>query len=319
MKKLFFIGDVSMDEYYSSERLPELKEKIIVHPLNPMMGGSIANAACVCASLGAKPEFLTALNSGYVTGNLLKGLNEAGVGTEHMVFDDSIPDSKCIILLCQEEHTVLIPTLGIQRFEIREDTFERLKEAELVYTNFCEIGPMACGGKDSREILKELKSAGVKVFCDADCGELSERDEGLLPYMDTLMVNETGHRVFMDRFGKDYTTLFFNSGVSHVIVTMAGNGCAVYSKNGRISRIPGIKVHVEDVTGAGDTFGASFVYAMSRTREIEKCAEFANYMAARAVTGMGARFGCCGRKEIAAFIDANGGNAGEFDVIIGEQ
>lgn len=318
MKKLFFVGDVSLDEYYSSDRLPKLKEKIIVHPLESMMGGSVANAASVCASLGSKPEFFTALNSGYATQFLLNGLSNAGVGTEHIVFDDTLPDSKCIIILCNEEHTVLIPTLGIRRFEIKKETYEMLKEAELVYTNFCEIGPMVYDNMDSRAILKELKSQGVKVFCDADCGEISKRDEDLLPYIDTLMVNETGHCTFKERFGADYLERFFNTGVSQIIVTMAENGCEVFTKDGGVYSLPGIKVDVVDVTGAGDTFGASFAHAMSRSSNIKKCAMFANYMAARAVTGMGARYGCCSTEEIANFIDSHGGNSREFEAFFGD-
>ena len=55
MKKIFFIGDVALDEYYQADYFPKIKEKIIVHTLPAQMGGSIANAACVFQSMGNSP------------------------------------------------------------------------------------------------------------------------------------------------------------------------------------------------------------------------------------------------------------------------
>ena len=45
MSRIFFIGDVSLDEYYQAEYFPKIKEKILVKTLPAQMGGSIANAA----------------------------------------------------------------------------------------------------------------------------------------------------------------------------------------------------------------------------------------------------------------------------------
>ncbi|MCI8631544.1 MAG: hypothetical protein HFG67_04620, partial [Firmicutes bacterium] len=81
MKKIFFIGDVALDEYYQADYFPKIKEKIIVHTLPAQMGGSIANAACVFQSMGNAPYFLTALNSGSITQRLLRNLNESGINT----------------------------------------------------------------------------------------------------------------------------------------------------------------------------------------------------------------------------------------------
>ena len=84
-KKVFFIGDVAMDEYYSAPYFPKIKEKILVQTLPAQMGGMIANAACVYAGYGAPVSFLTALNPGVVSKELCRGLNEAGIDTEFMV------------------------------------------------------------------------------------------------------------------------------------------------------------------------------------------------------------------------------------------
>jgi len=316
MDKVFFIGDVAQDEYYTADRFPKIKEKIIVHELPPMMGGSIANAACVYAALGGRPYFMTALNRGHITKKLLASLNEYGINTEHMVFDDSIPDARCLVILAEDEHTVFIPTLGIKRIDISEKAFEMLKESDFVYTNFCEIAPVAYGDMKARDILKTLKENGTRVFCDADCGEMEEGYDELLRYMDVLFVNEMGEISLQNIYGSRWKEKLFEMGLSTVIVTRAGDGSDLYESNGNNYHVKGIQVPVADVTGAGDTFGAGFLYARTKSDDNRLCAEFANYMAARSVTGVGARYGSCAGADIRGFISEHGGRPEDFEIIL---
>ncbi len=65
--------------------------------------------------------------------------------------------------------------------------------------------------------------------------------------------------------------------------------------------IAGIEVDPVDVTGAGDTFGASFIHALNMTDDLVAAATFANAAAARAVTVTGARSGMASQAEILSF------------------
>lgn len=46
-----------------------------------------------------------------------------------------------------------------------------------------------------------------------------------------------------------------------------------------------------DTTGAGDSFAAGFVYALSEGKSLKECAEFANACGAKAVQSVGLRSG----------------------------
>lgn len=312
MANVFFIGDIALDEYYQTDYFPKLKEKVIVHTMPAQMGGSMANAACVFKKLGNNTEFLTALNSGAITQYLMKGMKEEGIGIEHMVFDDSIPDAKCIIILAENEHTVFIPTLALEKIEIREETLHALEESDYIYSNFCELRPIRYGDMKAPEVLKQIKKNGAELWVDLDCAELSEEEVELFSHVDVAFVNEMGENNLKKRYGNNWKEELFEKGVSILVVTQAENGCSLYTKNGEEEHVPGVKVTVRDVTGAGDTFGSSFLHAYIRNKDLKRCAEFANYVAARAVTGIGARFGVADTEKVRNFIKEHGGDVDRY-------
>ncbi len=91
-----FVGDVALDEYYAADVWPTIKDKAIVRALPAVPGGMIANAACVAAALGMEVKFLAMLNRGAITQLLLQDLQQRGIDTSLVVFDDTLPDAKCM-------------------------------------------------------------------------------------------------------------------------------------------------------------------------------------------------------------------------------
>ena len=73
-------------------------------------------------------------------------------------------------------------------------------------------------------------------------------------------------------------------------MTLAAQGCIVFTPHETV-QVPGLNVAVVDVTGAGDTFCSSFLYARSQGHDIAAAAAFANAAAAICVAGLGARAG----------------------------
>ncbi|WP_024736488.1 carbohydrate kinase family protein [Enterocloster asparagiformis] len=312
-KKVFFIGDVAMDEYYSAPYFPKIKEKILVQTLPAQMGGMIANAACVYAGYGAPVSFLTALNPGAVSKELCRGLNEAGIDTEFMVWDESLPDAKTIIILAEGEHTVFIPTLNLQRIELSGEAMEALRQADYIYSTFCELRPLRFGEMTACQVLEDVKARGCRLWVDLDVADIQDGDESLFGYVDTLFVNEKGYENLERWAGGDVCAWLYAKGVRRLIVTQAEKGCTVYCRDEETFSVDGLKVPVVDVTGAGDTFCSSFLYGYTRGMELRQCAEFANYAASRAVTELGARAGAVGAEAVLDWIEKHGGDRAEFE------
>jgi sugar/nucleoside kinase (ribokinase family) len=293
-----FIGDVALDEYYVSDHWPKLKEKITVKTLKPEFGGMIANAACVFAALGGNAKFCGVLNSGLLTEMLLGNLNSYNVNTDLVVFDDSLPDSKTIIVLAEGEHTVFIPDMHVEHINLTQEHLDILCSAEFVYTTITELHRLKCHNMNCDGIIDDLHKNGVKILCDLDVGYLDEENEEYYKQLDIAIFNEIGFNKYRgSRSEERAVSDLLSYGTEIVVVTLAENGCSVYTKD-RSFRVSALQVQRTDVTGAGDTFCASFLFAYQKYGNIDMAANFATTAAAICVESQGARSGAVGEKVV---------------------
>jgi fructokinase len=72
-----------------------------------------------------------------------------------------------------------------------------------------------------------------------------------------------------------------------VCVTLGERGCAIFH-DGSYAEYPGIKVDVADTVGAGDAFAAALVHGLDAGWPTERCAAFANALAALVASRPGA-------------------------------
>lgn len=294
-----FFGDVAEDEYYCAPFFPSAGDKIIVKAMPPQYGGMVANAASIFAHYGMKTSFISQLNSGPLTQKLLGQLRAAGLNTDHVIFDETVPDSKCIILISGDQHIVIIPKLGITRTEITRAMFEHMAGAEFLFTSLTDARPFRMGELGAPQVLAALRRRGVKIVMDVDVYNLENHPSGLIEYCDILFMNALGKRRFTDA-GNDIEGLLAAGAVA-IVVTKDSDGCDLHTVEG-VRSIPGYEVEVVDVTGAGDTFSSSFLYAYSQSGDAVAAAEFANAAAALSVAKVGARGGMTSDKSVRTFM-----------------
>ena len=293
-----FVGDVALDEYYTTDYWPTIKDKAIVRALPAVPGGMIANAACVAAALGMEVKFLAMLNSGAITQHLLADLHQRGIDTSLVMFDETLPDAKCMIFLVQDEHTVIIPTMGITHIEITPAQLEVLARADVIYSTPVEFDVLRCGTMDSMAIRAYCRAQGAQLVFDLDVDYFKDGDETRYQHLDVVLFNEVGfdsYRGALSMLAAAERLLSY--GISVVVVTQAAQGCTVYT-HGETYQVPGLAVDVVDVTGAGDTFGGSFVAARAMGKTLVDAARFANATAAICVGGLGARAGAVAREVV---------------------
>lgn len=302
----FFVGDIALDEYYKSPYWPSIREKVLVETLDSYVGGMIANAASVYAAYNENIYYLALLNNGNITQILCKDLQDRGIDTRYILYDDTLPDAKNIIILAEDDHTLFIPTLGITHFEVTHEIIDAMCNAQYVYTCISEIRPLRCGDMSALDIIRKVRASGAKMVYDLDVAHLEPGDELFIEEMDIVFFNIVGFDVYRnDKTYEQAVTQLLDLGTEIVVTTKAENGCVVYTKNQQVS-VPGISVDVVDVTGAGDTFCSSFIYALNKSDNLAVVANFANAAAARAVTVMGPRGGVSSSEEIIDFMKEKG-------------
>ncbi|MCW3842760.1 carbohydrate kinase family protein [Micromonospora yasonensis] len=298
-----FFGDVAMDEYYRAPHFPVAGDKIIVRPLEPQFGGMVANSAAIFANYGVPTSFMSQLNSGELTQRLLSQLEAVGLDTHFVILDEEVPDSRCIILLADDQHIVLIPTLGITHTEITPAAFEHMAGAAYLVTTVTDATPFRMGERGAGEVLAGVRAAGTKIVMDLDVYNLENHPSPLIDHCDIVFMNAIGYQRFSD-CGQSIQAML-DRGALAVIVTNDSAGCRVFTEGDQFS-VAGHRVDVVDVTGAGDTFTSSFLYSYLVSDDLRYAAEFANAAAALSVGKVGARGGMLDEATVLDFMARSG-------------
>lgn len=293
-----YIGDVALDEYYRADRWPGTADKEEVETLEAVPGGMIANAACVSAALGQDTLFWTMMNSGAVSKRLLEDLEKQGIDTSLSIVDDTLPDSKTMIFLVGEEHTIFIPILHIEHIDISPEQMDILKNARYIYSTCSTLARIRFEGREWQEIAPEIRAASAKVVVDYDVDYERNGDETRFRNVDIGFFNETGFDSVRGEKSYDgQAERLHELGMSLVVVTLGADGCILYPEDEDPIRVPARKVPVVDVTGAGDTFCSSFITALEG-HDLRYAAEFATAAASICVGTMGARGGAVPRELV---------------------
>lgn len=299
-----FIGDVAFDEYFRAPYWPRMTDKIDVDFVEATIGGMIANAACRYAGYGAATQLVTGLNLGSASDQLVEHLHRAGVSTSHLVREPSLADSRTLIVLVDGEHTVFIPRLGDYEVSLGPALLETLGSATFVYSTVAELGRLrAADGSSGPHVLAPVRQAGTPVVLDLDVGSDALVDEDYLGLADVILVNELGYGRLCGGDSEAATAARLHAnGTGLVAVTRGPAGCTLFTPEERLD-IDGVAVEVIDATGAGDAFGASLMYALSRGWDLHRAGVFANAAGARTVSVFGPQGGVGPVADVLSFID----------------
>jgi 5-dehydro-2-deoxygluconokinase len=96
-------------------------------------------------------------------------------------------------------------------------------------------------------------------------------------------------------------------GPAVVVEKLGEEGCRVHRRGNRSEDVPGFPVTVQNILGAGDAFGAGFLYGYVKGWDLRKCARLGNACGAMVVTRHGCSISMPFRDEVMAFADERGG------------
>lgn len=142
------------------------------------------------------------------------------------------------------------------------------------------------------KIFAQAKSQGMMVCADMTKrkhGETVEDIKEALEYVDYILPNEEEACLVTGKdTAEEAAERLLEAGVKNVVIKCGARGCLVRNRREcyRVMAKPGVRCI--DTTGAGDSFAAGFIYALSEGRELRECAEYANACGAMAVQVLGA-------------------------------
>ncbi len=121
---------------------------------------------------------------------------------------------------------------------------------------------------DPQGIFRKLKDSGEIGL------EKPDDLEDYLSNVDIIKIGKEELKVF-DESREEVLENLLDMGPEVAILTLGEKGCEVLSDD-EVSEVDGIDVKAEDLTGAGDVFGAAFLYKYRISQDSIRSARFAN-------------------------------------------
>ncbi|KAL0592215.1 hypothetical protein ABG067_000322 [Albugo candida] len=295
------IGDAFVDVVAGAlsptQGLPTWGTDVECHcPIQPHPGGSALNTATHLSALSrGKSEFLVDLHT--VVGDDFFGkiIHEHLELNQISLQSPCLPELKtgvCIVLSSPSDRGFVTYYGAMRKFSLRHIDRVRVLDA-----NHLHIGGYYSCPQLHSEILPLLKAAkekGITVSLDTNYDTSDKWDGGLthiLSFVDVFLPNETEARRISRRETIQEAFTFFEQFVDGLIVIKMGK----HGVRARCTRTkctwfqPTIKVEVQDVTGAGDSFNAGFLYQWKQhPQDVKNALLWGSAVASRCVAEIGA-------------------------------
>ena len=260
-------------------------------------GGDALNECVILSRFGKQTELISKVGGDEAGSKILEFLDKNKIITSKIIIDSNVETSINLVLVdsCGERFFISNPSSS-QRQLSKDDiicqlesTGEIISFASMFISPLLDIPAMT-------ELFKTIKTDHKKIVSvdvvRAKNGLTLRNLDGLLPYVDFIMPNEEEISALTgtNDICKNANALL-DAGCSCVIIKRGKNGCYIKSKSLEC-HIPAYPVkNCIDTTGAGDSFAAGFLWALSEHWTIPDCGCFGTAVASCSIEHMGATDG----------------------------
>lgn len=257
------------------------------------VGADALNEATVLARLGKRVRLVTVLGNDRTGAYIIRHCEEEGIElSEGSLRNDLVTGINVVLVEEDGRRNFLTNDRGSLRKLCLGDIHMPFPEsAKIVCFASIFVFP-GIGAKELRTVFAQAKKQNKIVCADmTKCknGETAEEMAEAFAYIDYLLPNDEEAMLLTGKeTASEAADVLLHAGAGNVIIKCGKAGCLV--KNQEESYMVPAKAGVKcvDTTGAGDSFAAGFLYALSEGRTLRECAEYANECGARAVGVMGA-------------------------------
>jgi len=298
------VGSSNMDLVVKSKRIPAAGETILGGDFIMVPGGKGANQAVAAAKLGANVCFIAKLGDDVFGEQSLKNFKKAGVSTDYVQKTREAPSGVALIMVDDKGENSIVVAPGANLRLSPDDVRAAEKEIAAAGAVVAQLEISL----DTIQCAAELaNNSGVPFILDpAPARELPAE---LLEMVDVMKPNETEARILTgievtdENSARAAAMNLLERGVKAVIVTLASKGFLL-ADNNQTKHVSAHKVQAIDSTAAGDAFTGSLAVGIAQGKPLLDAASFANYVAALAVTKMGAQSSMPTLQEVQSFMSS---------------
>lgn len=256
-------------------------------------GGDALNEAVILSRLGKKVQFISTLGTDEAGSMVLEYCERNGIPTDHITRSPDFPTGINLVLVNRdgERSFVTNPSGSLRMLSPSHIDAGILKNAPILCFASIFVFPKF-NSSELTKLFKTAKESGCLVCADMTKRKNQETLSDLsqpLSYVDYIFPNyEEACLVSGQTDPDEIAEAFLACGVRHFVMKLGKRGCLIRTKAER-HLIPAFPdADCVDTTGAGDTFAAGFLYALSEGMNLPACGCFANAAASITIEGIGA-------------------------------
>lgn len=294
MSKIIIIGAAIIDilvrpasrEVFTSGSYP-------AEDIGMSVGADALNEATVLAGLGADVQLMTVIGEDKAGEFLITHCREKGIALTEGCIRSEIRTGINVVLIGEDGSRSFLTNRNgsLRSLKLRDIVMPFPEDAQIVCFASIFVFP-EMGTKELEMIFRQSKSQHITVCADMTKCKNKETAEELAPalkYVDYLFPNDEEAMLLTGESSVEASAeRLADAGVAHVIIKCGARGCYVRTRE-RAFWSPAEEGTVcVDTTGAGDSFVAGFLHALSKGESLEACARYANLCGSRAVQVIGA-------------------------------
>jgi tagatose kinase len=243
----------------------------------------------------------------------LKRLIESGVNTSLIDVNNELPTGTAFVRYQSNGRRDFIFNIrhsAAAAFELTNIAKERLSNCAVLHVMGSSIFSHTVIHM-MRAAIKIVKNNGGKISFDPNVRKELLSDSALFEFFKEVLANTdiflpSGEELFSltnKQTVEDAIKSTLELGVSEIVLKKGANGCDFYSHNEHFF-MPSFSVKEIDATGAGDTFGATYIACRELGYSPRKSLELANASGAMAVSHWGPMEGAASEEELNKFMNA---------------
>ena len=267
MTEILVVGSVNLDMSAGVSRLPAPGETVSGATLERFPGGKGANQALAARRLGADVSLIACVGDDAIADEALALLRDDGVDLSYCIVDESAPTGVALISVAASGENSIVVAPGSNAKLGLDDI--ALPSADAL---ICQL-----------EVPGDTIAKAADQFDGLFCINLAparEIDNSIIERADVVVVNETESDWYGNR-------LSLCKGL--VVRTYGKKGAELYQDGDIIAATNAPAVEAIDTTGAGDTFTAALVVALTEKMSHLEALRFACAAGSLATTRRGAQ------------------------------
>ncbi len=295
------VGSGTVDIIFKVPRLPGNDDKVVGKKIAEMVGGTVANSACVMGKLGVKVTSLSTVGNDHYAQMIIDDFRRNNVDTRFVQYKDGIDANMAIIFIDNSGEKALVYAPNNETETSMVQAKEAISLSKAVYIMPAQLEKFRVLARYAKE-----KNTEVIVDIESHIKNSHQNINEILNLSDIAIFNKDGFRSSLQKEPEKFflRNLVEKFNLKTLVVTCGSNGVIACNCNSYVS-YPGYKVPVVDTTGAGDTFNGAFIYCYLNDYDLQEAITFASAAAAINISWPGARGKISTRDEVEAFIASN--------------